>query len=82
MPLDKITLTAALKEAFGVNEPGLTGDAKSNIEQMSEEIADAIDVFVKSGTVVTTVAVTSVSGVTPGPGVSGPGAGTGTGNVI
>lgn len=31
--------------------------------------------------VMTTVAVTSVSGVTPGGGVSGPGTGTGTGQV-
>ena len=81
MPLDKATLTASIKVLFGANEVGLDAPAKANIEQMSTDLADAIDVFVKSGTVITNVAVASVSAVTPGPGVSGPGTGTGTGSV-
>jgi len=47
-----------------------------------EDIADAIIEHIKTYAVVTsTVAVASVSAVTPGPGVSGPGTGTATGAI-
>jgi len=42
------------------------------IEKFKNDLADAIDVYVKTAT----VNVTSVSGVTVGVGVSGPGTGT------
>jgi len=56
-------------------------DQAASIAKFGSDLADAIDIYVKSGTVTTTVTVTSVSGVTPGPGVSGPGTGTGTGTI-
>ena len=42
------------------------------IEKFKNDLADAIDIYVKTAT----VNVTSVSGVTTGVGVSGPGTGT------
>lgn len=69
MALAKAALVSALQSAF----EDLSGKTAA---QKAQAIADAIDTFVKTGTV--TVSVTSVSGVTTGPGVSGPGTGTGT----
>ena len=42
---------------------------------------EIVDHITANAAVATTVTVASVSGVTTGPGVSGPGAGTGTGGV-
>lgn len=69
MALAKAALTSALQSIF----EDVSGKTAA---QKAQEIADAIDTFVKTGTV--TVSVTSVSGVTTGAGVSGPGTGTGT----
>lgn len=74
MALDKATLIASLTTIFS----DLTGKTAA---QQAQAVADAIDIYVKTGTIATTVAVVSVSGVTTGPGVSGPGAGTGTGTI-
>ena len=74
MALDKATLIASLTTIFGT-EGGNTP------AQAASDIADAIDIYVRTATVNTTVAIVSVSGVTTGPGVSGPGAGTGTGTI-
>ncbi len=74
MALDKATLTATLTGIF----EDLSGDTAAT---KATKIANAVDVFVKSGTVTTTVAVTSVSLVTPGVDASGPGTGSGTGSV-
>ena len=75
MPLNKIVLKSDIKSllesllAFD-NTPGQTqADA---IEKFSGDLADKIDIYVKTAT----VNVTSVSGVTVGAGVSGPGTGT------
>lgn len=73
MPLDKSTLTSALETAFGANDVS-DASAKSNIQSMAAAVADAIDVFVKSGDVNTTL---SVNPHTPG----GSATGTGTGSV-
>jgi len=73
MPLDKASLTTALETAFGANET--TGASKTSIEQMAADVADAVDTFVKSGTVGTVVTIP----VTSAPGT--PSTGTGTGSV-
>ncbi len=74
MALNKAGLTSTLTGIF----EDLTGKTAA---QKAAEIANAIDVYVKTATVSTTVAVVSVSGVTVGVGVSGPGTGTGTGTL-
>jgi hypothetical protein len=66
MALDKAGLKAAFLAAMNDKRANKTSD------EMAQQLADAIDTFVKTGT----VNVTSVSGVTPGGGVSGPGTGT------
>lgn len=71
---------------------GLATAIKNAIEAVSEEnrdydamwsaIAGAIVSYIQANAqVATTVTVTSVNGVTTGGGVSGPGAGTGTGSI-
>jgi hypothetical protein len=75
MALNKSGLISALTGIFEDLDPSKTAADKAG------EIANAIDTFVKSGTVTTSVTVTSVSGVTTGAGVSGPGTGTGTGTI-
>lgn len=53
-----------------------------HIQVVSDLLCDEIISHIVANAVVNTaVTVASVSGVTPGPGVSGPGAGTGIGNV-
>lgn len=74
MALDKAGLEATLTTIF----EDLSGKSAAT---KAGEIADAIDVYVKTATVSTNVNVVSVSGVTVGAGVSGPGAGTGTGTL-
>ena len=52
---------------------GSSGKTQSDaIDKFKNDLADAIDTYVKTAT----VTITSVSGVTTGPGVSGPGTGT------
>ncbi len=74
MALDKATLITTLTTIFR-DLSGKTPAVKA------QEIADAIDIYVKTATVSTTVTVASVTLVTPGVGASGPGAGTGTGTL-
>lgn len=73
MALNKATLKTdienALKEVFE-SSPSSRAAAAAGI---AEAIADAVDTFVKSGTVTTSVVGTSVSG--------GPVTGTGTGSI-
>ena len=76
MALDKTTLKASIQQAL--YDSKASGDT---IPQLAQALADAIDTFVRSGTVTTNVTVASVSGVQPGTGVSGPGSGTGTGSI-
>ena len=74
MALNKAALTASLTAIFS----DLTGKTPA---VKAGEVADAIDAFVRTGSVSTVVTVASVSGVTVGAGVSGPGTGTGTGAI-
>jgi len=54
MALDKATLITDLETAFGKDQVS-DATAKANITVMATAVADAVDVFVKSGTVNTTV---------------------------
>jgi len=74
--LNKAQLIQDLKEVFEDLDPDTTALEKAT------QIANAIDAFVKTATVNTTVTVASVSGVTTGLAVSGPGTGTGIGTII
>ena len=75
MALNKIGLKSDIKSllesllAFDNNSGQTQSDA---IEKFSGDLADTIDTYVKTAT----VNVTSVTGVTVGAGVSGPGTGT------
>jgi len=67
MALDKEGLTANLLTLYNQAKASEITEA-----DFAAGVADAIDTYVKTAT----VNVTSVSGVTPGGGVSGPGSGT------
>jgi hypothetical protein len=68
MALDKATLAGTLQQIFADGQAGAKSQA-----QVAQAIADAIDAFVKSGTVTTTVTGTDSLG--------GPVVGAGTGAV-
>ena len=69
MALDKATLAGTLQQIFADGQAGAKTQA-----QVAQAIADAIDAFVKSGTVTTTVTGTDSMG--------GPVVGAGTGGVL
>ena len=75
MPLDKNTLKTQIAAAFhAVADTAAAGSGDIGndvITKLSTDLAAAIDAYVKTGTVV----VASVSGVTSGPAISGPGTG-------
>jgi hypothetical protein len=50
MSLDKASLKTALEAAFGASQVS-DAAAKASIKQMAQDVADAVDTFVKSGTV-------------------------------
>jgi len=78
MALNKTDLRTALETAFGADDTGEVGPSKparDNILAMASTIADAMDAFVKSGTVTTTVTIPVTS---PSPASS---SGSGTGSV-
>ena len=62
MPLDKTTLQSQLQAIFEDLDPSKTP------EQVAQEMADAIDVFVKSGTVNTAVTGSCPTGAVTGTG--------------
>jgi len=69
MALDLADLKTALESAFGVDQVS-DATAKANIKSMADAVATAIDVYVKTGTVIVTIPVTSSPG--------SPSSGTGT----
>ena len=76
MSLDKAGLAAALKAIFEDVSPTTTAEAKASA------IADAIDAFVKTGEVSTTVASGIAVQVDPNTGIGATSAtGTGTGSI-
>lgn len=50
-------------------------------EQLANKITERMAAMIRTGSVSTNVSVTSVSGVMTGPGVSGPGTGSGSGTL-
>lgn len=72
MSLNKAGLKNALIELF-TNEQGEEENANQSIERLATGISNAIDAFVKTGTVSVTVATT---------GTATSHTGTGTGNII
>ncbi|HEY6018424.1 MAG TPA: hypothetical protein VIY48_00535 [Candidatus Paceibacterota bacterium] len=66
-----------LGDAIKSSIDGLTDAQKQDRTQLFEAMGTAIVNYIKTNALVT-VAVASVSGVTPGGGASGPGTGTGT----
>ena len=75
MPLDTVTLKADINTMMQqlLSFDGSAGNTPADaVEKFKNDMAAAIEKFVKTGT----VTVTSVSGVTTGAGVSGPGTGT------
>ena len=63
MALDKATLAAELEGIFAAGQGGAKTQA-----QVAQAIADAIDTFVRSGTVTTTVTGTCSTGPVAGSG--------------
>lgn len=61
MALNKIALTQAIKDAFDFESEKDVNPAEAR-ERQAQKIADAIDVFVKSGDVTTMVTGTSATG--------------------
>lgn len=71
------TLLNALKDYDGSG-----GQTQADaITKFANDLADAIDTYVKTATVSTNVTVASVTLVTPGVGASGPGTGSGSGSL-
>jgi len=69
MPLNKPALRTAIETTFKqASGSGLTPEAAAKIEATASQLADAIDLFVRSGTVSVTVApgiaVTTAGGPT------------------
>lgn len=84
MALDKDRLgdaIAAAVQAQGITAgtPISTGQLQTMWRAIAKEI---IDEFTGHAVVTSTVAVASVTGVTPGAGASGPGTGSATGNIV
>lgn len=76
MPLDKATLRASIKQAFQDQIGTPTVAQNAALENIAQKLSDAIDVFVKSGTVTvppgvpvaTTGTAAAQTGATTGPG--------------
>ncbi|SNA83420.1 hypothetical protein DK150_550080 [Flavobacterium psychrophilum] len=70
MPLNKVTLHSKLVQIL--SNPSVT----NNVETIAEALADAIEIYVKSGLVNVTVNVATIGSAT-----AQTGSGTGTGNI-
>lgn len=78
MPMNGNTMASEVKSAL----QGLGYTIDTDAEDAWKAICGAIVNHIKNNAAIaTTVTVTSVSGVTTGGGVSGPGAGTGSGTI-
>jgi len=73
MALSAVRLQAAMKTKLGAKIDGFAAKIGSQMDPFLEALAEAV---VEEITGHATVNVTSVSGVTTGPGTSGPGTGT------
>ncbi len=82
MALDKDRLGDAIANAIIAAEPGFSAEEETDLKDKWKIIAkEIVDEIINNAVVSTNVAVASVSAVTPGAGVSGPGAGTGAGTI-
>ena len=68
MPLVKATLENAIK-ALLTEEKAKMGDGSDSIDNLANKLATAIDTYIKSGTVMTTVATTGSAAAQTGTGV-------------
>lgn len=73
MALSAAALSSAMKSALDAAFGGLAAEEDGNRAKLCDAIAGAVVDHIKANAV---VSVTSVSGVTTGGGVSGPGSGT------
>ena len=80
MALDFQGLKDDLLVAFTLGEE-INPDSEQLLLDQMEAIARAIETYVKSGTVNTTVTVTTAGQLTPPSNVAGTGTGTGTGSI-
>ena len=81
MPLNLQGLKDDLYVAFTLGED-VNPDSEQNLLNQIDAISMAIDAYVRSGTVETTVTVTTVGQLTPPSSVAGEGTGSGTGSII
>ncbi len=82
MAMNKTVLATAIKNAIKAKNSGITGASETQVVEYWEVICEEIINHIKANAVITcTVSVTSVTGVQPGGGASGPGTGTATGVV-
>jgi hypothetical protein len=65
MALDKPTLIASIAQAF-VDQSTKTTDQEAAISDLSNKIADAVDVYVRSGLVSTVLTVSGATGTGTG----------------
>jgi hypothetical protein len=70
MPLNKSVLEQAIKSLL-IEEKGKTDDGSSSIDNIAAKLATAIDTFVKSGLVTTTVTTTGSASAQTGTGTGG-----------
>jgi hypothetical protein len=81
MAMDSTVLAAALKAKVLAKNPAFE-EVGNDMDWLFEAVAEGVVEHIQTfATVGTTVAVASVSAVTPGPSASGPGTGTGTGTI-
>ncbi|UPZ17776.1 hypothetical protein [Flavobacterium humidisoli] len=67
MPLNKSALELAIKDLL-IKEKAKTDDGSTSIDNIASKLAEAIDIFVRSGLVTTTVATTGSASAQTGTG--------------
>ncbi|MBL0736760.1 hypothetical protein JI750_07690 [Flavobacterium sp. GN10] len=67
MPLNKSALELAIKDLL-IKEKAKTDDGSTSIDNIASKLAEAIDTFVRSGLVTTTVATTGSASAQTGTG--------------
>lgn len=82
MALSSARFAAAIKAKAASKNPAFAENIGNSMDWLFESIAEAgIEEILGFAQVTSTVSVVSVAGVTPGPGISGPGTGTATGTI-
>ena len=81
MSLNFEGLKTDLLAAFLPPGTDINPNSQANLEDQVRKIAEAIEAYVKSGKVNTTVTVTTTGQLTPPSNVAGTGTGTGTGSI-